>query len=453
MRAELRKAALPLLTLLTALSTAPRLSGQASPAAPRHAARPGAPAPAAGSGAWVRARPEDVGMSSARLARLTSTFDKYVADGRLAGAVVLVARHGKVAYVHAFGQRDREAASPMPENAIFRIASQSKAVVSVATMVLQEEGALLITDPVSKYIPEFAKTTVAVPVDSARVDIVPAKRAITIRDLLTHTSGVSYGYGPAAARWKAAGIQGWYFADRDEPVGATVARMAALPFDAQPGERFIYGYNIDILGAVLEKAAGMPLDQLLQAKVLGPLKMNDTHFYVPVADRDRFAAVYSVRNGSLVRAPAEGTMESQGQYVDGPRKSFSGGAGLTSTASDYARFLQMLLNGGELDGVRVLSPKTVQLMTADHVGARYTSPAGAGFGLGFEVVKDLGAYGQPASEGEYGWGGAYHSTYWVDPREDLVVVYFTQVIPATGLDDMGKLRALVYGSIVDGGRR
>jgi CubicO group peptidase (beta-lactamase class C family) len=398
-----------------------------------------------------RARPEEVGMSSARLERLTGTFQRYVDDQRLAGAVVLVARQGKVIYVKTFGARDRESNAPMREDAIFRIASQTKALVSVATMMLQEEGALLIGDAVGKYLPEFQKTTVAVPRAGGSYDVVEARRQITIRDLLTHTAGIGYGSGPARDRWAQAGIQGWYFADRAEPIAATVARLAALPFDAQPGERWVYGYATDILGAVVEKVSGLPLDQFLRTRITEPLRMKDTHFYLPPEKRSRLATVYSLGNGGLTRAPASGGMVSQGQYVDGQRKSFSGGAGLLSTATDYARFLQMMLNGGELDGVRILSPKTVELMTVNHVGDRYTAP-GVGFGLGFSVLNDLGARGQPGSFGEFGWGGAYHSTYWVDPHEQLVVVYFTQLIPAGGLDDHGKLRALVYQALVNSGR-
>ncbi len=399
-----------------------------------------------------RARPEDVGMSSARLERLTATFQKYVDDNRLPGAVILVARRGKVAYLRSFGVRDRESQARMREDALFRIASQSKALVSVATMMLQEEGALLISDPVGKYLPEFQKTTVAVAKTGGGYDVVDARRPITIRDLLTHTAGISYGGGPAREKWADARIQGWYFADRDEPIAATVSRIAALPFDAQPGERFVYGYSTDILGVIVEKASGMSLDAFIKQRITGPLGMKDTHFYLPPEQRDRLATVYSVRQGALQRAADGAGMEQQGNYVVGPRKSFSGGAGLVSTANDYARFLQMLLNGGELNGVRILSPKTVELMTVDHIGDRYGTP-GQGFGLGFSVVKDLGARGQLGSFGEYGWGGAYHSTYWVDPREELVVSYFTQLIPTGGIDDHAKLRALVYQAIVDGGRR
>ncbi|HEX7318163.1 MAG TPA: serine hydrolase domain-containing protein [Pyrinomonadaceae bacterium] len=396
-----------------------------------------------------RAKPESVGLSSERLKRLSEALNGYVKDGRLPGGVVLVARRGKVAYVEAFGQRDRESKAPMREDAVFRIASQTKALVSVGVMMLQEEGRLVITDPVGKYLPEFRETTVAVPKQGGGYDVVKAKRPITVRDLLMHTAGVGYGGGIARDRWEAAKITGWYFADRDEPVGATVARMAALPFDAQPGEKWVYGYSTDILGALVERVSGQPLDEFLRGRIFEPLGMKDTHFYLPESKADRFAVVYSAKeSGGLERAAEPGGMVGQGAYLKGPRKSFSGGAGLLSTANDYARFLSMLLNGGELDGKRLLSRKSVELMTVDHLDGKQFRD-GQGFGLGFSVVKDLGSRGQPGSVGEYGWGGAYHSTYWVDPKEQLVVVYFTQLIPARGLDDHDKLRALVYQSIVD----
>jgi CubicO group peptidase (beta-lactamase class C family) len=392
--------------------------------------------------------PEAVGLSRERLDRLSQTMQAYVDKGQLSGAVVLVARHGKAAYFESFGRRDIEGDSPMTGDAIFRIASQTKALVSTGILMLQEEGKLLIADPVSKYLPEFAKTKVAVAKQGGGYDVVDAVRPVTIRQLLTHTSGVSYGHGPAADKWEAAGIQDWYFAHREEPVAKTIARMAALPFDAQPGEKYLYGYNTDILGAVIEAASGQSLDVFLRTRIFEPLKMEDTHFYLPAGKRNRLATVYSFRDGKISRAPDEGTMQSQGQYVDGPRQSFSGGAGLLSTASDYARFLQAMLNGGELDGERILSRKTVELMTTDHLQGLEFRP-GEGFGLGFSVVKDLGERGVPGSVGEYGWGGAYHSTYWVDPVEDMVVVYFTQLLPAGGLDDHGKLRALIYQAIVE----
>lgn len=397
-----------------------------------------------------RAIPEEVGLSSARLERLSAVLKQYVEEEQLPGVVALVARRGRVAYLEAFGHRDREAGAPQQVDDIFRIASQTKAIVSVAIMMLQEEGRLLISHPLGRYLPEFSDTTVAVADGDGDggYEVVPANRAITIRDLLTHTSGVGYGGGPASERWAEAGIQGWYFADRDEPIVETVARMAGLPFEAQPGERFVYGYSTDILGAVVEVVSGMSLDEFLRTRIFEPLGMHDTHFYLPVEKRERLSVVYSAGEDGLSPAPAPGGMVGQGAYVEGPRKSYSGGAGLLSTARDYAHFLQMTLNGGELDGVRILSRKSIQLMTVNHVGNLLAAEApGTGFGLGFQVVEDLGARGEPGSVGEYGWGGAYHSTYWVDPAEDLVIVYFSQLIPANGLDDQARLRALVYQAI------
>ena len=395
-----------------------------------------------------RTAPEAVGLSGPRLDRLTEAMQAYVDDGRLAGAVVLVARRGRVAYLRSFGQRDIESGSPMSDDAIFRIASQTKAIISTGVMVLQEEGRLLISDPVGRYLPAFARTQVAVARDGGGYEVVDARGRITIRQLLTHTSGVSYGNGPARDRWASAGIQGWYFADREEPVGDTIARIATLPFDAHPGEQWIYGYSIDILGALIEAVSGQPLDEFLRTRILDPLGMDDTHFYLPFDKRDRLATVYSATNDGLERAPNPGHMVGQGAYVDGPRTSFSGGAGLLSTAIDYAQFLQMMLNGGELEGTRLLSRKTVELMTTNHLTDQ-PFRAGQGFGLGFSIVENVGARGLPGSKGEYGWGGAYHSTYWVDPVEELVVVYLTQLIPAGGLDDQGRLRALIYQAIED----
>jgi CubicO group peptidase (beta-lactamase class C family) len=394
-----------------------------------------------------RSAPESVGMASERLDRLTAALERYVEEGRLAGAVTTVLRDGNVVYEEAVGYRDREAGARMTTDAIFRIASQTKAIVSVGIMMLQEEGALLISDPVSKYLPSFRSTTVAVRREDGGSDVVPAARPITLRHLLTHTAGIAYGSGPGGDRWEEAGITGWYFAHRDEPVRQTVDRMPALPFQAQPGEAFVYGYNTDILGAVIEVVSGLALDEFLRDRIFEPLDMRDTHFYLPQAKRERLATVYGLR-ADLTRAPDGEGMQAQGQYVDGPRRSFSGGAGLLSTTRDYARFLQMLLDGGELNGVRLLSPTSVDLMTQNHIPHIDRGP-GMGFGLGFSVRLDVGAAGQPGSVGEFGWGGAYHSTYWVDPVERLVVVYLTQVIPATGLDYQARLRALLYASIVE----
>ncbi len=397
------------------------------------------------------ATPEEVGMSSVRLDLLTDAHQAYVDADRLSGAVAMVLRGGKVVYLEAVGARDVEARAPMEEDAIFRIASQTKALVSVGILALQEDGALLISDRVEKYLPAFANHKVAVRRGGGDHDVVDGDRPITLRDLLTHTAGIGYGRGPGASAWGEAGIQGWYFGHLDEPVRATVDRIAKLPFDAQPGERFVYGYNTDILGAVIEEVSGMTLEGFLTSRILEPLGMKDTHFYLPGDKRGRLAAVYNQgADGSIVRAPDGPGMHTQGQYVDGPRKSFSGGAGLLSTAADYGRFLQMMLNGGELGGARILSPTTVALMTADHIGhLGIRTGAGMTFGLGFSVRTDVGAAGEAGSVGDYGWRGAYHSTYWVDPVEDLVVVYFTQLIPARGLDDHARLRALVYAAIID----
>jgi len=392
-----------------------------------------------------RAIPEDVGMSSERLARLSTAMGRYVHEDRIVGAVLTVLRDGSVVYEEAVGLRDREADSQMATDAIFRIASQTKALVSVGIMMLQEDGALLISDPLSDYLPAFGSTSVAEPREGGGYEIVQASTPITLRHLLTHTSGVGYGSGPGGDRWQEAGITGWYFGHRDEPIGVTVDRMAALPFPAAPGEAFVYGYSTDILGAVIEAVSGQTLEDFLRDRIFEPLDMRDTHFYLPAAKRDRLATVYGLRGG-LSRAPDGSGMQTQGQYVDGPRVSLSGGAGLLSTSRDYARFLQMLLNGGEFAGERLLSPTTVDLMTVNHVGDLL---GGGGFGLGFSVRLDAGAGGQHGSVGEYGWGGAYHSTYWVDPVEKLVVVYLTQTIPATGLDDQDRVRALVYSSIME----
>lgn len=403
-------------------------------------------AAAAGSQSLEVGVPESLGLSGARLERLSDALETYVDEEQFVGSVTLVARHGKIAYLEAFGQRDIESRSSMQPDTIFRIASQSKAIVTTAAMMLQEEGRLLITDPVGNYLPEFAATTVAEPRAGGYV-VVPANRPVMVRDLITHTSGFDYGTGIAADRWDAAGITGYYFSDRDEPIRETVRRMAALPASAHPGTQWIYGYGIDILGAVVEQAAGMPLDQFLRNRLFEPLGMADTSFYLPRDKRDRLATVYGIFDGDLERAPEEGAA-GQGAFVDGPRQSFSGGAGLLSTASDYARFLQMILNGGELNGVRILSPKTVELMSVNHLGDIAFNP-GSGFGLGFSVLEDVGTRGTPGSIGELGWGGAYHSTYWIDPVEELVVVHLTQLNPAGAVDDQARVRTLIYQAIVE----
>ena len=393
--------------------------------------------------------PEEAGFSDVRLERLSELLNSYSEQQRISGGVALVLRDGKAVFFESFGKRDVEADADMPKDAIFRIASQTKAIVSVGVLVLQEEGHLLISDPVSKYLPEFANTKVAVRYDDGGYDVVDSKRQITIRDLLMHTAGIGYGWGVAADQWKEAGIQGWYFADRDEPIRETVRRIAALPMDDHPGEKFVYGYATDILGAMIEEISGMKLDMFLSEKILSPLKMNDTHFYLSMKKIDRLATVYSATTDrGIVRAADPGGAVGQGHYVNGPRMSFSGGAGYLSTATDYARFLQMLLNGGELDGARILSPKSVELMTINHLHD-IEFRDGVGMGLGFDIVLDVGSRGTPGSMGDFGWGGAYHSTYWVSPKDRLVVVFFTQLLPATGSDIHGKLRTMIYQAMLE----
>jgi len=399
-------------------------------------------------------RPEAVGMSSDRLDRLTQQMESYVLENQLSGGVTLVLRHGKIAYFDAFGYRDTESKDNMEIDDIFRIASQTKAMISVGIMILQEKGQLLISDPVGKYIPKYNSTTVAVKTEDG-YKVVPANRQITIRDLLTHTAGVGWGFGPGGDQWKKADIIGWYFAHRKTSIQSTVNQISSLPMDAQPGERFVYGLSTDILGALIEVVSGQPLDKFLQKEIFNPLEMTDTHFYLPVNKHHRLSTVYSSTENGIALSPNPGKrigagMIGQGHYINGPRKSFSGGAGLLSTAEDYATFLQMMLNGGTFNKQRILSRKSVELMTVDHLGSiEFPWTNGVGFGLGFSIVKDLGKRGTLGSEGEFGWGGAYHSTYWVDPKEDLVVVYFTQLIPANNIDDQQKLRSLIYQAIID----
>jgi len=401
----------------------------------------GAPGRAPAQGARAPAV-EAAGLSVERLARITATMNRYVEEGRIAGTVSFVARDGRVAYFEAVGKRDVEKGLSMEKDTIFRIASMSKAVTSVAAMILVEEGRLLLTDPVSKFLPAFKKTVVL----AAPLATVPAKREITVRDLLTHTSGLSYGTGPAEAQYRAAGAYLWYFADKPEPIGAVVDRIAGLPFDAQPGERWVYGFSTDVLGRVIEVVSGQNLETFFRSRIFEPLTMKDTSFFLPAAKRARLAAVYAAKpEGGIERAPEGG--RGQGDYVDGPGKCFSGGAGLLSTAGDYARFLQMLLEGGAWGGVRILSPKTVQLMVANHVGSLYDGGR-AGFGLGFEIEEDVGRAGKMGSPGAYGWGSAYYSSYWVDPSEKLVAVFLAQLQPAGGLDLQAKFRNLVYQAVV-----
>jgi CubicO group peptidase (beta-lactamase class C family) len=396
------------------------------------------------------------GFASDRLARIDRGLQQLVDADRIGGVVALVLRDGKPVYERALGWSDKEAGRKMTTDAIFRIASQTKALTSVAILSLVEEGKIALGDPAGRYIPGFAKTTVAAAGDgtgsgATDVKVVPARRAITIRDLLTHTAGISYGTNASvASAYQAKGLGpaagwGWYTADKNEPICTTMERLATLPFVSQPGEAWVYGYNTDVLGCIAERVSGMPLDELIRTRVTGPLGMTDTQFFLPPAERDRLTVVYSSgADGTIVRAP-DGP-KGQGNYVDGPRRSFAGGAGLLSTARDYARFLEMIRHGGALDGVRVLGPRAVELMTTNQVGTLH-SANGLGFGLGFETTDRYGANGMD-SVGAFGWGGAYGSTYRVDPKARLVMVLMVQMLPNTsGIAE--RFNALVYQSLME----
>lgn len=387
--------------------------------------------------------PAALGFDPGRLARLDSVIQAQIDQQKMAGVVLYVARDGREVRHRAYGRSDLERGTPMSTDAIFRIASMSKAVTSIAVMMLYEEGRLMLHDPVSRYIPEFANPVVAVsaPEGSGRkFDTVPAKRPIQIRDLLTHTAGLTYGDGPAKELYQKAGFTWWYFADRDETIGDAIKRLAKLPLQGQPGETYQYGYSTDVLGYLVEVISGQPLDQFFAERIFKPLKMVDSGFFLPPEKASRLAPVYGFENGQLKRS-------NQGDYVTGPRKCFSGGAGLLSTAADYGRLLQMLLNGGELDGVRLLSPKTVELMHANHTGSKFTGDTGA-FGLGFWVMEDIGRYGDLATVGSFGWGSAYFPQYLVDPKERIVAVLMTQLMPSGGNDLNQRYKVLMYQALV-----
>ena len=391
-----------------------------------------------------------LGFDPVKLQRLDALIQEHVDRKQIAGGIMYVARDGRTAHLRTYGSQDVEAARPMAPDAIFRIASMSKALTSVAVMMLYEEGKFRLHDPVSKFIPAFRNSVVAVtPTDSLPAiagkyyATVPVKRLIQIRDLLTHTAGLTYGDGLAYEDYKAANLIGWNFTAKDETIGDAINRLAKLPLHGQPGEVYQYGYSTDVLGYLVEVASGMPLDQFFEERILRPLKMVDTCFYLPPAKSARLANVYGLEGGKLVLK--ETTEKSL--YVYGPRKCFSGGAGLLSTVNDYARFLQMLLNNGELDGARVLSRKSVELMHANHTGDKYVRDTKA-FGLGFWVLDDLGYYGELGSEGSYGWGSAYFPQYLVDPKERIVALFMTQHMPAGGLDLNQRFKTLMYQSLV-----
>ena len=389
----------------------------------------------------------DVGFSVERLDRLDAAINGSISEHQLAGAVVLIRRDGRDAVLKAYGLQDLENAKPMQTDAIFRIASMSKAVTTVAVLMLYEEGRFLLNDPVSKYLPAFKDRVVAVPhaegSASTGIVTVPAKKPITILNLLTHTAGLTYGEGPAEELYKKAHLSGWYLADHDETIAEAVDRLATLPLNGQPGESWQYGYGTDVLGRLVEVLSGLPLDRFFEERIFKPLKMVDTSFFLPPGKASRLANVYGLEDGKLVLKETAATSA----YLKGPRKCFSGGAGLLSTISDYSRLLQMLLNDGDLEGTRLLSPKTVELMHTNHVGDKYHRDTTA-FGLGFWINEDPGAYGELGTEGAYGWGSAYFPQYLVDPKERLIAIFMAQLNPA-GVSDLNqRFKVLTYQALV-----
>jgi CubicO group peptidase (beta-lactamase class C family) len=401
------------------------------------------------------ARPDSVGVSTERLGRLHRGMQALVDRRELAGAVTLLARDGKLVDLHATGYQDVESRTEMRTDTIFRIASMTKPITSVAIMMLYEEGRLFLTDPVSKFIPAFKQMQVAPAAGGSTATA--ARRAITIRDLLTHRSGITYGFlngGAVGDTYRRNGVLDGLTVTADS-LEVAIDRLAAQPLMSQPGEAFNYSLSTDVLGRVVEVASGQPFDVFLRERLFTPLRMVDTSFEVSDAKWRRFATAYSPELGGGIRPMRD--PESVGNTVMSPfasykpgKKYMSGGAGLTSTASDYARFAQMLANGGALDGVRFLSPKTIELMTMSHTsdlpggGGGLLGP-GVHFGLGFRVVKDLAATQAVGSEGMYGWSGIYGTTFWVDPKERLVAVLMVQRYP--GSTAAAVFQPLVYQAL------
>jgi CubicO group peptidase (beta-lactamase class C family) len=400
------------------------------------------------------ASPEAVGLSSARLARVTELVKGEIAKGRYPGAVALVARRGKVAYFEALGQRDPQSGAPMTKDAIFRLYSMTKPFTSVAVMTLVEDGKILLNDPVSKYLPKLKGLQVSVPrVDpqTGRVSyaLVPAEREITIQDLLRHTSGLVYGVFTSHAGVKEAYAKEGVDWENVTPA-EQVERLARVPLAHQPGSAWEYGLSTDVLGRVVESVSGATLGQFLQERLFAPLKMTDTAFLVPNGKAARLAQPFA-------KDPVSGDAVKL-LDVTVAQKNDAGGAGSAGTIADYARFSQMLLNGGQLDRVGILGRATVAQMTSDHLGAhlgdiRVASPIlarGYGFGLGFAVRKETGLSWVTGSAGEYRWGGAAGTAFWVDPKEQMIVVWMTQAQPGPRRgEDRDLFRQLVQAALVD----
>lgn len=404
----------------------------------------------------VTSAPATVGVSLERLDRLHKGMQGFVDRKEVSGIVTLVARDGKVVDVHAVGFQDVEKNLPMKTDAIFRIASMTKPITSVAIMMLYEEGKLLLTDPVSKFIPAFKSSRVLEGTDATAAPVA-ARRAINIRDLLTHRSGITYGFlsgGPVGGGYRKNGVTDG-LTSTTMTLEEGINKLAGEPLVSQPGAAFNYSLSTDVLGRVVEVASGQPLNVFLRERIFKPLKMIDTDFVVPESKWPRFVTVYSPDGKGGIRPMADPEafgnthMSPFASYREG-KTYFSGGAGLASTAADYARFGNMLVNGGTLDGARLLSPKTIELMTVSHTNdLPHPLPlAGPGkeWGLGFQVVSDLGATQTMGSPGMFGWSGIYGTIFWVDPKEKLVSIMMVQRYPGSAV--AASFLPLVYQSLV-----
>jgi CubicO group peptidase (beta-lactamase class C family) len=397
--------------------------------------------------------PERVGLSRERLNRIRPAMEKDIADGEMAGAVGLIARRGKVAYFETYGMADREAAKPMRKDSIFRMYSMTKAVTAVAAMTLYEEGRFSLHDPIAKFLPEFKTMKVAVdqtdPVTGHRTYYtVPAERPITILDLMRHTSGLNYA-GPkdenGEAIYRKLNVTG---GAEPVPLAEMIRRLASAPLVHQPGTVWDYSFSIDVLARLVEVVSGKPIDEYFAEHIFRPLHMQDTGYYVPEEKWDRLAALYAPDTRDALK-------RSIGPAQDSYKKKpvlMMGGAGLVSTAMDYARFVQMLLNGGELDGVRILSPKTVDLMHSNVLGNlpsvnNVNGRVGYGFGLTFAVNLGIDKTAAIGSKGEYNWGGAAGTAFWVDPKEQMIGVFMVQVMPQRLTKD--QFKQLAYQAIVN----
>ena len=387
-------------------------------------------------------RPEDVGLSTERLARLTKITQDHVEAGRLPGAVILLARYGKIAYFESFGHRDRDKGLAMTRDALFRIYSMTKPITSVAVMMLHEEGHFQISDPVSRYLPELAKLKVGSEGTDASTgqktfEAVDARRQITIQDLLRHTSGFTYGSrgeGPVNRMYRDAKI-----GSRDNTNAELVTKLGELPLLYQPGTRFEYGVSTDVLGRLVEVVSGKPLGPFFEERIFRPLGMRDSGFFVTPDNLARAAQPWPRPGGAPMTPRFDVALR--------PRYE-SGGGGLVSTTEDYLRFCLMLLHGGEWSGVRLLGKKTVEYMTADHLVSIPVATSGLGFGLGFQVRRDAGIAGIAGSVGEYGWAGNAGTLFWIDPKEQLIALYMIQVGDSERIALRNQFRSLVEQTIV-----